>query len=75
MVWNSFSPQIWHKGPSSGTICARHGSQTGRLEIVERGEWQMRQSEGNKMENKLDETALTALFIASRNCVVRWGTR
>ena len=35
----------------------------------------MRQSEGNRRENKLDEAALTALFIASRNCVVRWGTR
>jgi len=35
----------------------------------------MRQSEGNRMENRLDETTLTALFIASRNCVVRWGTR
>jgi hypothetical protein len=40
-----------------------------------RGARQMRQSEGNRMENRLDEAALTALFIASRNCVVRWGTR
>ena len=35
----------------------------------------MRQSDGNRMENKLEEAALTALFIASRNCVVRWGAR
>jgi len=35
----------------------------------------MRQSEGKRMENRLDEAALTALFIASRSCVVRWGTR
>jgi hypothetical protein len=40
-----------------------------------RGELQIRQSEGNRMENKLDEAALTALFIASRNWVLRWGTR
>jgi hypothetical protein len=36
---------------------------------------QIRQSEGKSTENKLAEAALTALFIASRNCVVRWGTR
>ena len=35
----------------------------------------MRQSEGNRRENKLAVAALTALFIASRDCVVRWGTR
>jgi hypothetical protein len=35
----------------------------------------MRQSEGHRMENQLDEADLTALFIASHNCVVRWGTR
>src|SRR6478752_8248011 len=75
MLWNSFSPQIWHRGPSSGTIFARHGSQTGRLAIFVSGEWQMRQSEGNRMENRLDEATLTALFIASRNCMVRWGSR
>src|SRR5258707_15076598 len=73
-VLNSFSPHTQHRGPSSGTICARQGSQTGRLAMVVRGEPQIRHSEGNRRENKLDEAALTALFIASRNCVVRWGT-
>jgi hypothetical protein len=58
-----------------GTILARHGSQTGRLEMVVSGAWQMRQSEGNRRENRLAAAALTALFIASRDCVVRWGTR
>jgi hypothetical protein len=43
--------------------------------MLVRGARQMRQSEGKMMENRLDEAALTALFIASRNCVVRWGTR
>ena len=43
--------------------------------MVVRGERQIRQSEGNRRENKLEEVALTTLFIASRKCVVRWGTR
>ena len=73
--WNSFSPQIRHKGLSKGTIFARHGSHTGKLAMLMRGARQMRQSEGKTMENRLDEAALTALFITSRNCVVRWGTR
>src|SRR2546421_5937015 len=54
----SFSPQRAHRIPDNGTTRCKHESQTGRAEIAVSGDWQRRQSEGNKTENRLSAADL-----------------
>src|SRR5205085_2756368 len=54
----SFSPQRAHRIPDNGTTRCKHESQTGRAEITVSGDWQRRQSEGNKTENRLSAADL-----------------
>lgn len=41
--------------------------------MIVSGEWQMRQSEGNKTANKLSAADLIAIRAASRAKSARWG--
>ena len=47
------SPHTAHRRPPIGAIPLRQWSQTGSREILVRGAWQRRQSEGNSVANRL----------------------
>src|SRR5262249_3987479 len=53
------SPQMEHTLSSMGWITDKHGSQTGKREMLARGLPQRRQSEGNKVANRADATPFT----------------
>src|SRR5690349_12384756 len=55
----SLSPQIPQANPSIGRIAVRQDSQTGKREIRTRGSPHNRQSEGNRVVNRLSAIAFS----------------
>ena len=56
---NTRSPQTEQMLPLMGRTSARHGWQTGRREMLTRGEPQRRQSDGKRVAKRLSATPLT----------------